>query len=101
MCEVIYATKDDLDKSYLYDLSMGGLFIESKNPPPKGENVHLKIYLLGEEQGLDVWGVVAWSSKEERVTPERTYPPGMGVRFTKISTEDHIKLGLNILKEYK
>ena len=29
----------------------------------------------------------AWANQEERVTPERTYPPGMGLKFLEPSQE--------------
>jgi uncharacterized protein (TIGR02266 family) len=96
--KVAYFSRQDLAKSYLSDISLGGLFIATNDPLDQGETVTLKIFLPDKGRELEVLGEVAWSSREERVTPERTHPPGMGVRFLHLSIEDRIRIGTNILE---
>jgi len=46
-------------------------------------------------------GEVIWSIKEEMETSERKILPGMGVKFLTLSTEERIRLSINILKHFK
>lgn len=101
MFRVAYSTSHAFRNSYLYDISMGGLFIESADPPNPGETIRVKIFLPDEEKEMDVLGEVVWSTRVERVTSERKYPPGMGVKFLNLSNEERIKISINILKGYR
>ncbi|RLA95404.1 MAG: hypothetical protein DRG25_00295 [Deltaproteobacteria bacterium] len=99
--KVIYSTPKAFVNSYLFDISPGGLFIKTKKPLSPGKTINLKIFLPDEENEMEVLGEVVWANKEEKVRSERKFPPGMGVRFLNLSTEDKIRLSLNILKYYE
>ena len=86
--KVTYTTPQTLIKHYLSNISQGGIFIQTKEPLKRREKLNLKIFLPNEEKGLEVFCEVAWSRKEERVTPKGRYPQGMGLKFLNLSPED-------------
>jgi uncharacterized protein (TIGR02266 family) len=86
--KVTYSSPQALVNSYLSNIGEGGVFIPTKEPLDRKEKIKLKIFLPGEKKALEVLGEVAWSNKEQRVTPKKTFPAGMGVRFLKLSFED-------------
>jgi len=98
--KVSYANPQAFINSYLFDISTGGIFIRTDSPLNRGETISLKIFLPDGEKEMEVLGEVVWSNKDKQVTPEKTFPPGMGVKFLKLSTENRIRLSLNILKYY-
>ena len=99
--KVVYSIPEKFAESYLSDISLGGLFIETQEPLNKGEVVHLQIPLPDGGEKLNVLGEVIWSIKEEPVTAERKISPGMGVKFLNLSTADRIRISINILKHYE
>jgi uncharacterized protein (TIGR02266 family) len=84
--KVAYATPKEFINSYIFNLSVGGLFIETKEPLDQGQMLNLKVFLPNKGENLDVTGEVMWSSRKETATSERNYPPGMGVKFLNLST---------------
>jgi type IV pilus assembly protein PilZ len=98
--KVSYSSPEAFINSYLFDISTGGIFVKTDSPMDKGETISLKIFLPDGDKEMEALGEVVWSNKDKRVTPERTFPPGMGVKFLKLSTENKIRLSLNILKYY-
>jgi len=98
--EVCYLTAQDLITSYIFDISPGGVFVKTNTPLNPGEMINLKIRLPDKGEEIDVVGEVIWSNRRERVTGKKKYPPGMGVRFLKLSTQDRVRISLNILKHY-
>jgi uncharacterized protein (TIGR02266 family) len=94
--KVAYATPKEFVDRYIFNLSVGGLFIETKEPLSQGELLNLKIFLPDKGEELDVTGEVIWSSRQGKITPERKYPPGMGVKFLNLSN-DGIKRIISVL----
>jgi uncharacterized protein (TIGR02266 family) len=74
--EVSYRTAGAFLVSYSINLSKGGIFIETAQPLPVGEQVALKFDVQGAGT-LDVDGVVAWVRQG---SPDGL-PDGMGVQF--------------------
>jgi len=99
--EVAYLTAKDLIKSYIFDISQGGVFVKTNTPLNPGEIINLKIHLPDKGKEIGVLGEVIWSNTQERVTRQKKYPPGMGVRFLKLATEDRIRISINILKNHQ
>ena len=54
---------------YIFDLSLGGLFIKSDNPLDTGKEFELRIFLLDELEPMEIPCEVMWSRKEEELTP--------------------------------
>ena len=84
--KIAYATPKEFVDSYIFNLSVGGLFIETNEPLDKGEMLNLKLFLPDKGEDLDVVAEVMWASKKETTTVERSYPPGMGVKFLDLAT---------------
>ena len=79
--KITFPTPKTLKKHYLSDISPGGLFIKTNNPLNQGETFKLKILLPDKGKELEIFCEVVWSHREEQMTPEKKYPPGMGVKF--------------------
>ena len=97
---VVYSTPKAFADDYIFNLSFGGLFIETNNPLSSGEALDLKIFLPDKPAPMELCCEVMWSRKEEEVTPEGTLPPGMGMKFLSLSTEDKQRL-INVLTRTK
>ena len=96
--KVSYRSPRAFVNSYLFNLSVGGLFVKTDEPMKPGERLSLKIFLPDKDDALEVVGEVIWSTKEEKVTPDKTFPPGMGVKFLNLSTEE-IKRIISVLSQ--
>ena len=79
-----YSIQDHTYKSYILDISIGGVFIESDAKFPVGRDVLLTFSLLNHPQPFTFTGKIAWSSAK-----------GFGVKFENISV-----LQSDILKSY-
>lgn len=96
--KVAYATPKAFVENYIFDLSTGGLFINSTEPLDPGEQLNLRIFLPDKGNELEVLGEVMWCNREKKVTPERTFPPGMGVKFLDLTSEGLERI-INILAQ--
>ena len=96
--KVIFSNPKAFVNSYLFNISTGGLFVKTNEPPNQGEIINLKIILPDKKKGLEVLGEVIWFIREERVTAKGKFPPGMGVKFLNLSTQDKIRISTNIIK---
>lgn len=79
-----YKIQDRNFKSYILDISIGGIFIESNLRFPVGKDLLLKFSLPNHPQPFTFTGKIAWSS-----------PKGFGVKFENVSP-----LQNNILKSF-
>ncbi|MCZ6690409.1 MAG: PilZ domain-containing protein [Planctomycetota bacterium] len=66
------------------DLSEGGMFIGTEEPLPRGTEVKILIQLATVNDTIGVEGVVMWVRPP---MPSPQFPPGMGVKFTRVSPE--------------
>ena len=78
-----------------HDFGVGGMYVKTPNPFPRGTAVNMMFSLPAAGAKLDVDGVVA------RANPhgEKNTPPGMGLMFQKIS-EDHRSLFSVVVERY-
>ena len=72
-------------KAYTIDIGKGGLFIGTEHLLTEGEQFLLKLQLPGLSEPLKVKCEVVWARKQSD-TEKR--PPGMGVKFCKMSKKD-------------
>jgi len=89
---VAFLSPQDFVDHYVFDLSAGGLFVESKTRLRRGEKVLLRISFLDEITPMEILGEVRWSRKATKRTPRGKFPPGMGVKFSKLSEENREQL---------
>jgi len=85
MIKVAYAGPKAFVDSYLFNHSLGGVFIETDDPGNQGEKVELRVFLPDKGEAMEVSGEVTWNRKEAEETPEGKMPPGMGVKFLDLS----------------
>ena len=90
--KISYASAEDLKAHYLSNISLGGVFIETKNPMTRGARFNLTIFLPDGGKNLDILCEVVWSFREERVTTTGTHSPGMGLKFLNLSPEDEDRI---------
>ena len=76
--EVEYRTSGNFLVAYSTNISKGGLFLQTTQPPPIGQTVKLRVKAPGIDEVVEVEGVVAWV--RETQTPDG-HPPGFGVEF--------------------
>lgn len=98
--KVAYSTPKSFVDNYIQkvpNVSLSGLFVKTDDPLNPGEKFNLKIFLPDKGDELEVLGEVIWSHKEKRVTPEKIFPPGMGVKFLNLSKEGKERI-ISLLK---
>ena len=83
----------DFFRAYIGNLASGGLFIKTTQTVPAGSILNLEFNLPGSDHLIQAKGKVVWArSKEE--SDERK-PPGLGIQFIEMSSED-----TNLLRNY-
>jgi len=85
--KVGYSTPKEFLKDYMFNLSLGGLFIETRDPLCIGERVQILLFLPDKEKDLEVTGEVIWVREEEELTSQGRLPAGMGLQFLNLSKE--------------
>ncbi len=77
-------------ESQIMNLSKGGVFIRSDIVFPLGSEIDFEFSLPGSSRAVRAVGVVVWTRPrrkgEKHFLPE--HPPGMGVQFRTIHSED-------------
>jgi uncharacterized protein (TIGR02266 family) len=72
---VKYASRGDLQNDLVTDLSPGGVFVRTDQPPPVGSTVALEFVVPPSPLPIRVEGQVMWLGDQKGAA-------GMGVRFT-------------------
>ncbi|MEW5736775.1 MAG: cyclic nucleotide-binding domain-containing protein [Thermodesulfobacteriota bacterium] len=72
------------------DASIGGLFLKTERPLVEGEVFNLHLKLGDKEAPVLVQSQVAWVRTHSQ--DQEKFPLGMGVRFLRLSKEDHNRL---------
>ena len=74
------------EESQTFNVSAGGMFLESSNPLELGTNIELKLPLEGDDRPISFLARVAWINSQ--TSPVRgDHPTGMGVEFLRIDDE--------------
>jgi CRP/FNR family cyclic AMP-dependent transcriptional regulator len=90
---ITFKKAGDFFKAYIGNLSPGGLFIKTNHAVPAGTILGLEFNLPDSDNLIQAKGKVVWArSKEE--SDERK-PPGLGIQFIEMSSED-----TNLLNNY-
>jgi uncharacterized protein (TIGR02266 family) len=82
---------------YSYNISTGGLFLRTTAPPPENTPLRLVFSLPRNNHLIESEGVVTWRN-EYRPDAEMSYPPGIGVKFTRIESEDKRAIKRHVLQ---
>ncbi|AEH45170.1 type IV pilus assembly PilZ [Thermodesulfatator indicus DSM 15286] len=86
---VDYSTPEALFNEFAENISEGGLFIQTNNPLEIGTEIVIEFMLPFMDEPIKVKGRVEWHTNLPGVNKN---PPGMGVSFQKLSTEDKEKI---------
>jgi molecular chaperone DnaK len=77
-------TVEQFAERYASDVSRGGIFVHSKQPLPVGTQLKLNLQLLDGTPLIVGEGTVFWTREPDANKPNTV--PGMGVRFSKLSS---------------
>ncbi len=69
------------------DISLGGMFVETSDPPAFGTEVIVELTLPGQAASFILLGVVRW-----------THPDGMGIQFRTLSARETFAITAMISK---
>ncbi len=89
---LMFKDRQSFIKAYTGNISRGGLFIRTERPLKEGEQFLLKLQLPGLPEPIKANCEVSWA-REQSDTDKR--PPGMGVKFCKMTKRDN-----QILNQY-
>ena len=83
--EVTYKTADIFTSNWSINISRGGIFIKTPNPPPMGTQLDLEFKLPESGKVIKASGEIVWS---QHASAKSSLPPGMGIKFRQITPED-------------
>jgi len=82
---VEYETVEDFLIDYTSNMSIGGLFIRTREPLPVGTRFKMRFRVEGHLDPVEVMGQVCWI---QQVGGPGPLQPGMGVQFTEMAEQD-------------
>lgn len=83
--------------AYSHNASLGGLYVKTPSPLPRGERLAVNLQLPDGAEPLHILCEVAWS--RSRTTDPEENPLGMGVKFLNMSREDYDRLAKALAQE--
>lgn len=93
--EIVFREKGSLMRSYMLNVSNGGLFIKTDQPLPIESMVNLQVQLPDDPEVLDILGRVVWVNPKGA---DSTFPRGMGIQFVTMSAPQRDKI-MNFVSE--
>ncbi len=88
----MFKDRQSFIKAYTGNISRGGLFIRTERPLREGEQFLLKLQLPDLPDPIKVNCEVSWAREQSDIEKR---PPGMGVKFCKMTKRDN-----QILNQY-
>ena len=82
--EIMFKEKGSFIKSYMRNVSNGGIYIKTDTPLPVDGRVNLKMKLPDIAESMDIQGRVVWTNPK---SGNNAFPPGMGIQFVTIRTD--------------
>ena len=95
--EVSYKESGSFIKSYIINVSGGGLFIKTATPLPLDSRVTLSLTLPEDPEIMKLEGVVVWTNPRGG---KNSFPKGMGIKFIDMKKEHSEKID-KLVKEHK
>jgi type IV pilus assembly protein PilZ len=87
--DILFRESGAFIRSYMLNVSNGGLFLKTDNPLPIDSTVTLMMRLPGETEAMEVQGCVVWSNPKAKNT---AFPCGMGIQFLKMNPDQKKKI---------
>ena len=97
--EVHYRVQQNFTIDLAHDISPGGIFLQTKNPLPKGTLVELNFSNPNDpddNRKVTAEGRVVWSSSKKVAFKNR---PGMGIEFTRIDVKGQVFID-NLINDF-
>lgn len=88
--EVSYKESGSFIKSYILNVSGGGLFIKTATPLPLDSKVTLSLTLPNDPEIMKLDGIVVWTNPRGG---KNSFPRGMGIKFVNMKKEYQDKIG--------
>ena len=82
--EITFKEKGSLIRSYMLNVSNGGLFLKTAKPLPIDSVVNMHVKLPDQEETMIIVGRVVWINAK---SGDHTFPSGMGIQFLKMDPE--------------
>ena len=84
---LVFSDGEKTFRAHTVDVNAKGCFIVTEHLLKKGQEFFVKMQLPGGAEPLQIKCEVAWTRKRDERQPQN--PPGMGVRYSKISRRDY------------
>lgn len=85
----MFKEKGSFLRSYMLNVSKGGLFIKTANPLPLESKVMLQVIMPGDTEKIIIEGIVVWANP---ANAKNSFPSGMGIKFNKMDLEQREKI---------
>ena len=95
--EVSYKESGSFIKSYIINVSGGGVFIKTATSLPLDSKITLSLTLPDNPEIMQLEGVVVWTNPRGG---KNSFPRGMGIKFVNMKKEYAEKIQ-NLVKEHK
>lgn len=95
--QVMFKETGAFIKSYMINVSNGGIFIKTDKPLPLDTMVMVKMNLPGDTNTMDIQARVVWRNPSGA---NNMFPHGMGIQFVKMDDEHRQKIQ-NFVSKYK
>ena len=96
--EIMFKETGSFIRSYMLNVSNGGLFIKTDNPLPLESEVKLKVILPDDTEIMEIQGQVVWVNPP---TARNSFPVGMGIQFMDLMPEHKMKIEEFVQKYHK
>lgn len=85
--EIVFREAGSFIKSYMLNVSNGGVFIRTDHPLPLDSVLALRMQLPDDKEKMDIRGRVVWANSKAK-----SFPAGMGIQFITIAPEHRDKI---------
>lgn len=89
--EVDYASDDTYLYAYACNISALGIFLQTREPQPRGTHLNLRFVLPGSAERIQVEGVVRWVNPY-RPGDRDNLNPGMGIEFVGLTDDQRMQI---------
>ena len=96
--EIMFRETGSLIKSYMLNVSKGGVFIKTSNPLPIDSPVIIQMQMPDDQETMEIEGCVVWSNP---MGAKNSFPTGMGIQFVNMKTEHEEKISAFVKKHMK
>ncbi len=93
--DCIYISDNQTFTTRFINLSLRGIYIDTKTPDKPGTKVRIRLVLPNSEIPLDIVGEVIWATNNSMVSPVKVR--GMGIKFTDMDDFSRRKIAAYLL----